>query len=261
MQSPALSLNALSFAYPGADNALDDINLTIEAGSFVALLGPSGCGKSTLLRLAAGLLKPSQGEIAWGAGLGRERAFVFQKPSLLPWRTVADNIALPLELLGRDTSKEAIYSTLQRLGLEGFEEALPGALSGGMAMRVSLGRALITEPRLLLMDEPFGALDDLTRQDLGEFVHSLWRREGWTCLFVTHNVFEAAALADRILIMSPRPGRITGDIQSPLPKDRPPEFKEQADYQRFAGQVLKALREGTLCEAGDEGDAPPQEAR
>jgi NitT/TauT family transport system ATP-binding protein len=205
----------------GQVEALRGVSLTIGAGDFAALLGPSGCGKSTLLRLIAGLDRPDSGHLVWEAGhqpQPGEIGFVFQDATLLPWASAADNVFLPLRLSGtsRDQAIPRVREALHRVGLDGFATARPRQLSGGMRMRVSIARALITRPRLLLMDEPFAALDEFTRHRLQEDLLSLWRELGCTVIFVTHSIYEAAFLARRIVLMTPRPGRIDHEIVSPL---------------------------------------------
>jgi NitT/TauT family transport system ATP-binding protein len=206
----------------GALEALRDVSLNIDAGEFVALLGPSGCGKSTLLRLIAGLDQPDAGQLIWSAGhrpRPGDAGFVFQDATLLPWASAADNVYLPLRIAGvkRDAAMARVREALHRVGLDGFEQSRPRQLSGGMRMRVSIARALVTRPRLLLMDEPFAALDEFTRHRLQEDLLSLWRELGCTVVFVTHSIYEAAFLARRIVLMTPRPGRIDHEIVSPLP--------------------------------------------
>jgi NitT/TauT family transport system ATP-binding protein len=205
----------------GAAEALRDASLVIADGDFIALLGPSGCGKSTLLRLIAGLDQPDTGHLTWDAGhrpTQGEIGFVFQDATLLPWASAADNVFLPLRLRGmrREQAMPLVHTALERVGLHGFAQARPRQLSGGMRMRVSIARALVTRPRVLLMDEPFAALDEFTRHKLQEDLLSLWQELGCTVVFVTHSIYEAAFLARRIVLMTPRPGRIDHEIASPL---------------------------------------------
>jgi NitT/TauT family transport system ATP-binding protein len=205
----------------GSVQAISEVSFDITDGDFVALLGPSGCGKSTLLRLIAGLDQPNSGRLTWDAGhrpRSGEIGFVFQDATLLPWASAADNVFLPLRLAGmaREKAMPQVHEALHRVGLDGFEAARPRQLSGGMRMRVSIARALVTRPRLLLMDEPFAALDEFTRHKLQEDLLSLWRELGCTVVFVTHSIYEAAFLARRIALMTPRPGRIDHEIASPL---------------------------------------------
>jgi NitT/TauT family transport system ATP-binding protein len=205
----------------GPVEALRDVSLAIADGDFVGLLGPSGCGKSTLLRLIAGLDRPDEGQLTWDAGrqpTPGEIGFVFQDATLLPWASATDNVFLPLRLRGmaRTPAMPLVRAALDRVGLHGFADARPRQLSGGMRMRVSIARALVTRPRLLLMDEPFAALDEFTRHKLQEDLLSLWQELGCTVVFVTHSIYEAAFLARRIVLMTPRPGRIDHEIASPL---------------------------------------------
>jgi NitT/TauT family transport system ATP-binding protein len=197
--------------------ALDSINAHIGQGDFVALLGPSGCGKSTLLRLIAGLETASEGRIVWqeGAPEPGEIGFVFQDSTLMPWLSAADNVFLPLKLRGRGkaATRAEVLAALKQVGLAEFAGAKPAALSGGMKMRVSIARALVTEPKVLLMDEPFAALDEFTRHRLQDDLRVLWRAKRKTVIFVTHSIYEAAYLATRVLVMSARPGRIAADVE------------------------------------------------
>jgi NitT/TauT family transport system ATP-binding protein len=224
----------------GAVEALHDVSLDIGAGDFVALLGPSGCGKSTLLRLIAGLDKPDSGRLTWDPGHAPKPGdigFVFQDATLLPWASAADNVFLPLRLRGapRDRAMPEVHATLHRVGLDGFADARPRQLSGGMRMRVSIARALVTRPRLLLMDEPFAALDEFTRHRLQEDLLSLWRDLRCTVVFVTHSIYEASFLARRIVLMTPRPGRVDHEIASPLKPG--PEVRLAPAYATLVAQV------------------------
>jgi NitT/TauT family transport system ATP-binding protein len=228
----------------GAVEALRDVSLTVAAGDFVALLGPSGCGKSTLLRLIAGLDQPDAGSLTWDAGrqpAQGEIGFVFQDATLLPWATAADNVFLPLRLRGvpRAQAMPQVHAALERVGLHEFVQALPRQLSGGMRMRVSIARALVTRPRLLLMDEPFAALDEFTRHRLQEDLLSLWQALGCTVVFVTHSIYEATFLAKRIILMTPRPGRIDHEITSPLPPGAETRFDPA--YGALVAQVTREL--------------------
>ncbi len=207
--------------FPTGTEALRDASLRLETGDFVALLGPSGCGKSTLLRLIAGLDRPDSGALIWDAGQPPDpgdTGYVFQDATLLPWATAAENVFLPLRLRGlsRDQAQPAIAEALARVGLTGFENARPRQLSGGMRMRVSIARGLVTKPRLLLMDEPFAALDEFTRHRLQADLVAMQADLGCTVVFVTHSIYEAAFLARRIVLMTPRPGRIAREMTSPL---------------------------------------------
>jgi NitT/TauT family transport system ATP-binding protein len=229
----------------GRVEALRDVSLYIGAGDFVALLGPSGCGKTTLLRLIAGLEHPDAGQLTWDAGhqpTQGEIGYVFQDATLLPWANTVDNVFLPLRLRGmaREQAMPRVQSALERVGLNGFAQALPRQLSGGMRMRVSIARALVTRPRLLLMDEPFAALDEFTRHKLQEDLLSLWQELGCTVVFVTHSVYEAAFLARRIVLLTPRPGHIDHEIASPL---RPgAEARLNPAYAALVAQVTREMQ-------------------
>jgi NitT/TauT family transport system ATP-binding protein len=229
----------------GAVEALRDVSLEIGAGDFVALLGPSGCGKTTLLRMIAGLEQPDTGRLIWDAGhqpTQGEIGFVFQDATLLPWATATDNVFLPLRLRGmaREQAMPLVQAALERVGLHGFADSRPRQLSGGMRMRVSIARALVTRPRLLLMDEPFAALDEFTRHKLQEDLLALWQELGCTIVFVTHSVYEAAFLARRIVLMTPRPGRIDHEIASPL---RPgAEARLDPSYAALVAQVTREMQ-------------------
>ncbi len=215
-----LTVNHVGRRFPGGTVALRDASLTLAERDFVALLGPSGCGKSTLLRLIAGLDQPDSGNLTWEGGppAAGDIGFVFQDATLLPWATAEDNVFLPLRLRGlaRERAMPEVHAALHGVGLKGFESARPRQLSGGMRMRVSIARALVTRPRLLLMDEPFAALDEFTRHKLQADLLDVWRQAGCTVVFVTHSIYEAAYLARRIVVMTPRPGRIDREIVSTL---------------------------------------------
>jgi NitT/TauT family transport system ATP-binding protein len=219
--------------------------MDLARGDFLALLGPSGCGKSTLLRMIAGLIPASAGQISFPADAAARQGigFVFQEPTLMPWATAARNVALPLELGGmprREAHARAV-EMLARVELAGFENAYPRALSGGMKMRVSIARALVTKPRLLLMDEPFAALDEITRFRLNNDLLNLWRDERFTVVFVTHSVFESVFLAERIIVMAPRPGRIVQELRVPAEDRDMPEFRTSASYAAHCREVSHAL--------------------
>jgi NitT/TauT family transport system ATP-binding protein len=232
-------------AFDGAP-VLSGIELEFAAGSFVALLGPSGCGKSTLLRLISGLERPERGTITLGnqAESGPTKlSFVFQEPRLLPWRCVLDNVALPLELAGmpREQARQAARAPLSEVELDDAVERYPDQLSGGMKMRVSIARALVTEPSLLLLDEPFAALDELTRQRLDERLRALWQKHKMTVVFVTHSLAEAAFLADRALVMSKRPGRIVLDRTLALGVQRPAALRTSVEFVAETAVLYQAL--------------------
>jgi NitT/TauT family transport system ATP-binding protein len=234
-------------AAEGDVEALAGIDLAVAAGSFVALLGPSGCGKSTLLRLVAGLDRPERGAVRRsGAAPGSDVAMVFQDAHLLPWRDVLANVALPLELLGRPRAegRRLAEAALAQVGLADALRRHPAELSGGMRMRVSLARALVTEPRLLLLDEPFAALDELTRMALDDELRRLWREAGLTVLFVTHSIAEAAYLAERVVVLSRRPARVVLDHTVALPAERSAALRAEPAFARELGVLHEALRRG-----------------
>ena len=245
--SAACNVQQVSQAFGAGPLALADVSLQIPAGEFVALVGPSGCGKSTLLRLLAGLLRPTQGTIVTASSTtaAPRRAFVFQEPTLLPWRTVLENVALPIELGAAPVDAGArLQQTLALVGLLPEDgRKFPRQLSGGMQMRVSLARAIITQPELLLLDEPFAALDDLLRQQLNEELLRWWQTQGWTAAFVTHNVAEAVFLSQRVLVMSPRPGRIVADIRIDQSYPRSPAWRADPAFAALVGQISDRLRQ------------------
>jgi NitT/TauT family transport system ATP-binding protein len=232
--------------------ALTDVNLTIGRGEFVSLIGPSGCGKTTLLRVIADLERLTSGRLLVNrmspeaARLARAYGYVFQAPALYPWRNVERNVSLPLEIMGRPAGerRETSRKYLDLVGLVEFRRRFPWQLSGGMQQRVSIARALCFEPDLLLMDEPFGALDEITRDNLNLHLHRLWRQTGMTVVFVTHSIPEAVFLSTRIVVMSPRPGRILTTIDSTLPADRELELRETSQFLAIAHRVREALRAG-----------------
>lgn len=247
---PLVALRGVAKRYATGTLALTGIDLDILPGDFVALLGPSGCGKSTLLRILAGLSGPTGGTIDWPGATHdaagdpqRDIGFVFQEPTLMPWATVMRNVTLPLELAGvkRSEAEDRAAEWLARVELKGFERAYPRALSGGMRMRVSIARALVTRPRLLLMDEPFAALDEITRFRLNNDLLQLWEAERFTVVFVTHSVFESVFLAQRIVVMAPRPGRIAEEISVAAPTPRGEEFRTSPDYAAQCRTVSHAL--------------------
>ena len=233
-------LTGVGKRFAGGTQALAGLNFSVREGEFVSLLGPSGCGKSTALRLIAGLIAPDEGEIAW-EGARPEMGFVFQEPTLMPWADAVSNTRLPLDLkhVARRDGNERAAAALARLGLKGFEKSVPRELSGGMKMRVSIARALAAKPNLLLMDEPFAALDEITRARLNDDLLALAREDGITVIFVTHSVMESAYLSDRVLVMSPRPGRVTAEID--LPRGR--RERLSAEFAEAQRRVSAALME------------------
>jgi NitT/TauT family transport system ATP-binding protein len=248
--SSVVSLRSLSKVFPrGGVTALQDIDLEIERGEFVSLIGPSGCGKSTLLRVVGDIVEPSAGDVivngkpARRARLDRDYGIVFQAPVLYDWRTVAKNISLPLEMLGWSRSRRAerVQEMLDLVELTGFEGHHPWQLSGGMQQRVSIARALSFSPALLLMDEPFGALDEMTRERLNLELLRIWRETGSTVIFVTHSISEAVFLSTRVAVMSPRPGRITSVVPIDLAQPRTNETREQPRFFELVTQVRELL--------------------
>ncbi|PJF21816.1 MAG: hypothetical protein CUN56_09145 [Phototrophicales bacterium] len=232
----------------GALRALGPVSIQIQAGQFVAIVGPSGCGKSTLIRVLAGLQAASFGEARLGEQIIRQPSMrvgmMFQSANLMPWRTVMDNIALPLELAGISSIERqaAVYDLLPLLNLEDFAKAYPDELSGGMAQRVALGRVLIQKPDVLLLDEPFGALDAMTREQISLDLLAMWARDRQTAVMVTHDIHEAVLLSDRVLVMSPRPGQIVEDIAVDLPRPRHIEQTYDTEFAYLAQTIRKAIR-------------------
>jgi NitT/TauT family transport system ATP-binding protein len=238
----AIALNGVSKRFDGGLQALGHVDFQLRAGEFVSIVGPSGCGKSTLLRIIARLIAPSTGECVRPAGL--ESAFVFQEAALLPWRTVERNAQLLMELEGRrpEEYRTRAAEALALVGLAGFEKAYPHQLSGGMRMRLSLARALALRPGLLLLDEPLAAVDELTRDVLQEELSAMWLQAGFTGVLVTHNVHEAVYLSTRVVVMSPRPGRILEVIDVPFAFPRAPELRATPEFAQLTGRVTAALR-------------------
>jgi len=240
-----LTVSHVGRRFPGGVEALRDTSLRLSETDFVALLGPSGCGKSTLLRLIAGLDQPDDGRLAWDGGppAPGDIGYVFQDATLLPWATAEDNVFLPLRLRGisREAAMPQVLAMLHRVGLHGFEKVRPRQLSGGMRMRVSIARALVTKPRLLLMDEPFAALDEFTRHKLQADLLAVWREAGCTVVFVTHSIYEAAFLAQRIVLMTPRPGRIDREIASGLTAG--PETRLDPAYAALIAKIAHAMED------------------
>jgi NitT/TauT family transport system ATP-binding protein len=251
----AVDISGASLTFETADGkveALSKVDLQIAAGDFVSLIGPSGCGKTTLLRIIADLEQPSAGTVLINglppqdARVRRQYGYVFQAPALYPWRTVERNVMLPLEVMGYDAAERKARARryLELVNLSGFERKFPWQLSGGMQQRASIARALSFDPALLLMDEPFGALDEIVRDHLNEQLLRLWDNTGKTVVFVTHSIPEAVFLSTKIVVMSPRPGRIIDVIACDSPRDRTLEFRETPEFLRIAQRVRAGLRSG-----------------
>ena len=251
----AVEIRNASVIYQTADtpvHALANIDFNIHEGEFVSLIGPSGCGKTTLMRVIADLEPISGGQVLVNgvspheARLARAYGYVFQAPALFPWRNVLANVTLPLQIQGRTKADARVIAQehLERVGLKGFENKYPWQLSGGMQQRVSIARALSFEPKILMMDEPFGALDEITRDRLNEQLQQLWQRERRTVVFVTHSIAEAVYLSTKIVVMSPRPGRIVKIIDSPLPNDRHLGLRDTPEFNALAHEVREALADG-----------------
>jgi NitT/TauT family transport system ATP-binding protein len=250
--TPLISVTGVNKTYQNGTVALDNISFDVGEQEFVSLVGPSGCGKSTLLRIVAGLGPITDGQVlveSLDPTVARKErgdtAFVFQDATLMPWRDVAGNVELPLELrhVQRRDRQEAALAALETVGLSDVAHAYPHELSGGMKMRVSLARALAAQPRMLLMDEPFGALDEITRQRLNAELLNVCALAGWTVLFVTHNVFEAVFLSSRVLVMSRRPGRIMADVEVPLPYPREPALRTSSEYSSVVREIVDLLED------------------
>jgi len=249
--SSVVSVRRVSKRFSNGTLAVRDVDLELRQGEFLSLLGPSGCGKSTLLRMIAGLGEVSAGQISWPqsantsvAGHGFELGFVFQEPTLMPWATALANVVMPLTLKGvsKAEAREQGAAMLANVGLAGFENAYPRELSGGMKMRVSIARALVTRPRLLLMDEPFAALDEITRHKLNDDLLHLWERERFTAVFVTHSVYESVYLSQRIVVMAARPGRIIADLAVDAPYPRDDLFRTAPEYARMCRIASDTLK-------------------
>lgn len=226
--------------------ALRDMNLTLGEGDFLSLLGPSGCGKSTALRLISGLMQPTRGTIQWSGGYDQgDLGVVFQEPTLMPWARVIDNVYLPFRLRGVPYAevRDQVLEALKLVGLEKFQRAFPRELSGGMKMRVSIARAMVTRPRLILMDEPFAALDEITRHKLNNDLLALREAIGCTVIFVTHSVFESVFLSDRIVVMAARPGRVIREVTVDAPYPRDEAFRTSADYAAYCREASMALHD------------------
>jgi NitT/TauT family transport system ATP-binding protein len=251
----AVSVRTLSLTFQTSDGevqALSNINLDIAAGDFVSFIGPSGCGKTTLLRVIADLERPTAGSVLVNgvtpetARFGRHYGYIFQAPALYPWRTIERNVALPLEIMGYKAAerRQRVEYYLKLVNLSGFERKFPWQLSGGMQQRASIARALSFEPALLLMDEPFGALDEIVRDHLNEQLLRLWDQTKKTVVFVTHSIPEAVFLSTKIVVMSPRPGRIIDIISCDFPRGRTPEIRETPEFLKIAQRVRAGLRSG-----------------
>lgn len=249
---PLVSLNGVSKQFSNGTLAISDVSLSIESGEFVSLLGPSGCGKSTALRIIAGLGSATSGAVEWPSSRIKsdglpdgDISFVFQEPTLMPWQTVFGNVHLPLKLKGisKTAAKDDVMRALATVGLQDFAKAYPRELSGGMKMRVSIARALVTKPKLLLMDEPFAALDEITRQKLNDDVLGLWRQAGIAVVFVTHSVFESAYLSNRIVVMKARPGRIHADFPLFTSMERDSYYRTSEEYRQACEKVSNILIE------------------
>ncbi len=254
--STLVALRGVAKTFPNGTQALAGLDLEVRQGEFVSLLGPSGCGKSTALRIIAGLSEPTDGAVEWAQSVNKKAerhgriGFVFQEPTLMPWASVFDNVRLPLRLAAAPAKEAAarVAAAVQRVGLETFARAYPRELSGGMRMRVSIARALVTEPELLLMDEPFAALDEITRFALNDDLLRMWQALRTTIVFVTHSVFESVYLSRRIAVMSPRPGRVVTELAIDAPYPRSRDFRTSAEYgglcRRTSDTLARAMAGG-----------------
>ncbi len=247
---PAVEVLSVEKTYPNGTHALQPVNLTVREGEFVTLLGPSGCGKSTLLKMVAGLLPPSNGRlllwrkpVAQIESSGHRLSFVFQEPTLMPWARVQANVRLPLDLAGVPAAQSTprVHEALAMVGLDNFAGHLPRELSGGMQMRVSIARGLVTQPTLLLMDEPFGALDEITRHKLDSDLLGLWQQKKLTVIFVTHSIYEAVYLSTRVVVMAARPGRLIDELSIDEPYPRGPEFRVSTAFSHHAKRLQDSL--------------------
>ncbi|MDX2098025.1 MAG: ABC transporter ATP-binding protein [Leptolyngbyaceae cyanobacterium bins.59] len=255
MSHPVITLTHLNKTYTNGTIALQDMDLTIGQSEFISLVGPSGCGKSTVLRIIAGLGRMTSGQVDWADGTvytptskpkavsSLKLAYVFQEAALMPWATVIENVRLPLKLMHYSPREMegAVQEAIALVGLEGFERAYPRELSGGMKMRVSIARALVTKPEVLLMDEPFGALDEMTRSKLNSDLLQLWGQKQWTVLFVTHNIYEAVYLSNRVVVMAARPGRVVAEVPIIAGHPRDEEFRTSILFNDYCRKVSHAL--------------------
>jgi NitT/TauT family transport system ATP-binding protein len=253
--SPAIEILSADKTYSNGTRALEPIDLKIQPGEFVTLLGPSGCGKSTLLKMIAGLLTPTDGRILiWNKPIdqvessGHKLAFVFQEATLMPWSRVRANVRLPLDLHGdaKEEAEKRVSDSLDLVGLSKFANAYPRELSGGMQMRVSIARALVTQPDLLLMDEPFGALDEITRNKLDSDLLELWEKKKLTVVFVTHSIYEAVYLSTRVVVMAARPGRIVDQVKIDEPYPRGHDFRVSSQFAHYAKHLQESLLRASL---------------
>jgi NitT/TauT family transport system ATP-binding protein len=251
MERRLVTMRLVTKQFANGTLAVRDVDLDLFPGEFISLLGPSGCGKSTLLRMIAGLTQPSGGTIGWPATAHlpdgqpeRNLGFVFQEPTLMPWATALANVVIPLTLqrTQRSAAEARAREMLSRVGLAGFEKSYPRELSGGMKMRVSIARALVTHPRILLMDEPFAALDEITRHKLNDDLLSLWGKQRFTTVFVTHSVFESVYLSQRIVVMAARPGRVIADLAVDVPYPRDELFRTSTKYARLTRIASETLK-------------------
>ena len=253
-QNNIVTLNNVSKSYSNGTIALNGLTFDVKRGDFVSLLGPSGCGKSTILRIISGLSSPTRGEVLWSTADSNgqtpnnstnlhEMSFVFQEPTLMPWLTAFGNVYMPLKIKGlsKQQAKQEVMEALTLVGLEKFSESYPRELSGGMKMRVSIARALVTKPKLLLMDEPFAALDEITRFKINNDLLNLWEKFGWTIVFVTHSVFESVYLSNRVIVTSSRPGRVIADFPITERYPRSNSFRTSTVYNGYCKQVSEKL--------------------